>query len=112
MPELRATIKRRNNLQRTKTENRSNYLEASTEVRKLTEEERKTKWEEFLADLERNPDPAHTWRTIKALSGFPASTAFNEPLVHNGRTLTTKQGKANAFMKAYAAVNRLNFSRT
>ncbi len=70
------------------------------------------KWEEFLADLEHNPDPAQTWRTIKALSGFPASTAFSEPLVHNGRTFTTNQGKANAFMKAYAAVNRLNFSRT
>ncbi len=69
-------------------------------------------WEEFLADLEHNPDPAHTWRSIKALSGFPASTAFSEPLVHNERTFTTNQGTANAFMKAYVAVNRLNFSST
>ncbi len=51
----------------------------------------------FLAGLEHNPDLAHT--------GFPVSTAFSEPLVQNGRTFTTKQGKANAFMKAYAAVN-------
>ncbi len=33
-------------------------------------------------------------------------------MVHNGRTFTTNQGKTNAFMKAYAAVSRLNFSRT
>ncbi len=111
-PELRAAIKRRNNLRRTVTENRTEYLEASTEVRKLTENVQQTKREEFLADLEHNPDPAHTWRTIKALSNFSASTAFSEPLVHNGRTITTNQGKANAFMKAYATVNRLNFSRT
>ncbi len=80
-PELRAAVKRRNNLQRTVTENRTEYLEASTEVRKLTEEVRQTKWEEFLADLEHNPDPAHTWRTIKALSGFPASrtVTFRNP---------------------------------
>ncbi len=70
-PELRAAIKRRNNLRRTVTENRTDYLEASTEVRKLMEEARKTKWVELLADLEHNPDPAHTWRTTKALSGFP-----------------------------------------
>ncbi len=111
-PEFRAAIERRNNLRRTVTENRTEYLEASTGVRKLTEEARQTKWEEFLANLEHNPDPAQTWRTTKALSSFPASTAFSEPLVHNGRTFTTNQGKANAFMKAYAAVNRLNFSRT
>ncbi len=30
-------------------------------------------------DLEQNLDPARTWRTVKALSGFPASTAFSEP---------------------------------
>ncbi len=70
--ELRVAIKRRNTLRRTVTENHTEYLEASTEVRQLTEEARQTKWEEFLADLEHNPDPAHTWRTIKALSGFPA----------------------------------------
>ncbi len=35
-----------------------------------------------------------------------------KPLVHNGRIFTTNQGKANAFMKAYAVANRLNFSRT
>ncbi len=38
-PELRAAIKRRNN-RRKVLENRTEYLEASTEVRKLTEEAR------------------------------------------------------------------------
>ncbi len=38
--------------------------------------------------------------------------AFTKPLVDNERTFTTNRGKANVFMKAYAAVNRLNFSRT
>ncbi len=47
-------------LRMTVTESHTEYLEASTEVRKLTEEARQTKWEEFLADLEHNPDSAHT----------------------------------------------------
>ncbi len=80
-------------------------------VRKLTQEACQANWEEFLDDLEHNPDPADTWRNIKALSGFPASIPFSEPLAHNGRTVTTNLGKGKAFMKVYAALNRLNFSR-
>ncbi len=46
-PELLAAIKRRNNLRRTVTENRTECLEASTKVRKFTEEARQTTWEQF-----------------------------------------------------------------
>ncbi len=46
------TNKRRNNLRRAVSEIR-------TEVRKLMEEVRQEKWEEFPAGLEHNPDPAH-----------------------------------------------------
>ncbi len=63
-----------------------------------------------MADLENNPDSARTWRTIKSLSGTPAST-FAEPLLQKGRTFTTNRGKANAFMKQNAAVNRLRFNK-
>ncbi len=34
-----------------------------------------------------------------------------EPLLHKGRNVTANQGKANAFMKEYAAVNRLRFNK-
>ncbi len=49
---LRAAIKRR----RLVTENRSEYFEARTEFRKLKEESRQAKLEDFLSDLARNPD--------------------------------------------------------
>ncbi len=38
--------------------------------------------------------------------------SVSKPLLSCGRTFTTNQGKINAFMKVYAAVNSLNFSRT
>ncbi len=67
------------------------------EVRRLSEEARRTKWEEFLADLEGNPDPVRSWNLIKHLSGSPSHfTAFCVPLIHNGRTFLTNTGKANA----------------
>ncbi len=111
-PALRDAIKQRNTLRRTVQANRVEYLAACGEVRRLSEEARRGKWEEFLADLEGNPDPARAWNLIKSLSGSPHSSAFSEPLIHNGRTFLTNTGKANAFVQQYAAVNRLSFDKT
>ncbi len=49
--------------------NRVEYLAACGEVRRLSEGARRTKWEEFLADLEDTPYPAGAWDLIKSLSG-------------------------------------------
>ncbi len=55
-PALRDAIKQRNILRRTVQSNRVEYLVACGEVRRLSEEARRAKWKEFLADLEGNPD--------------------------------------------------------
>ncbi len=110
-PELREATKKRNTLRRTVADNRAEYLEACATTRKLSEEARQKKWEQFLADLENSPDPARTWRTIKSLSGTPSSTTFAEPLLHKGRIFTTNPGNSNAFIKEYAAVKRLRFNK-
>ncbi len=110
-PGLREAFKKRNALRRTVADNRAEYLEVCASTRKVSEEARQKKWEEFMADLENNPDSARTWRTIMSLSGTPSSTTFAEPLLHKGRTFTTNRGKANAFMKENAAVNRLRFNK-
>ncbi len=70
-PTLRDAIKQRNTLRRTVQSNRVEYLAVCGEVRRLSEEARRAKWEEFLADLEGNPDPARAWNLIKSLSGSP-----------------------------------------
>ncbi len=109
--ELREAIKKRNGLRRTITGNRADYVEACAETRKLPELVRYKKWEECLADLDNNPDPASKRRTIKSLSRTPLSTIFVESLVHKSRTVITNKGKANAFMKEYAAVNHLRVNK-
>ncbi len=40
-----------------------------------------------------NPDPARAWKLIKSLSGSPQSSASCEPLIHNGRTFLTIDGR-------------------
>ncbi len=42
----------------------------------------------------------------------PHSTAFCEPLIHNGRTFLTNTWRANAFVQQYAAVNRFSFDKS
>ncbi len=76
---LRGAIKQRSTPRLTVQSNRADYLAACGEVRRLSEEARRTKWEEFLADLEGNPDPARALNLIKPLSGSPHSTAFSGP---------------------------------
>ncbi len=63
--EFGEAIKNRN--ARTVTSNRAEQQEACAATCKLSEEARQKKWEEFLADLEYNPDPDRMWRTIKSL---------------------------------------------
>ncbi len=69
-------LKKRNALRRKIADNRVEYLEACAATRNLSEEVNQKKWEEFLADLENNSDPAGT------LPGTPSSTTFEEPLLH------------------------------
>ncbi len=63
----------------------------------------------LTANLEHNPDPAHTWRTTTSLFETPFLSIFAKPLLHMNRTFTTNQDKANALMEDDAAVNRLRF---
>ncbi len=67
-------------------------------------------WEEFLADLEHYPGPAHIWLTIKVGSIFPVLVASSQPVLYNGRTSTISQGKANASLNVYAAIDILTFA--
>ena len=48
---------------------------------------------------------------IKSMDGTPTSSAPNEALVHQGKTIVTNKSKADAFAKHYAQVSTLNFNK-
>ncbi len=91
---------------------RLEYLAACGDERPLSEIDRRPMLEEFLDHLEDNPDLARAWNLTKSFSGSTHSTAFCDPLLHNGRAFLTNTGKANGFVQQYAAVNRLSFDKT
>ncbi len=80
-------------------------------TRKLSGKAHYKKWEESLANLQKNQDPARTCRTIMWLTGTHSSTIFAEPLLPKDQIFTINEGKTNVFMKEHAAVNRLCFNK-
>ena len=110
-PEVKAAIKKRNRLRRQGSSKREEWVEACREAHRLAAEAKEQSWIDFVEDLEHHADPTKVWRIIKSLSGTPGSNAPNEAMILDGRTVSSDDGKANAFMSHYAAVSRLTFSK-
>ena len=68
-------------------------------------------WKEFLDEAISGADDNQMWRIIKSLNGSPSSNSPNEAMVHDGKTITSDQGKANVFVDHYAKVSNIKLSR-
>ena len=69
------------------------------------------RWREFISSADLSANPNKIWSKIKSLSGKFASSIRNETLVHEGKSYSTSKAKADAFMRRYAAVSRLNIPK-
>ncbi len=93
-------IKMRNANRRTTKDNWPEYLDVCSGTRKLLEEARHKKCEEFLADLENKPDqPARRWS--EHLQQWSRNPYYTKD--HNCTT--------SIFMKVYAAVNSFHVNK-
>ena len=109
--EIRTAIKARNKLRRSIAINRSEWTIACRAVKDLIKVNKEERWIGFLADSEHNADPNRIWATIKSLSGTSNGIAKNETLIHNGNQYITIKAKANAFMKRYASISRIDIKK-
>lgn len=64
------------------------------------------KWMETVSQADRRTNPAHFWRLLKSLSGKKTSTAPNQPIIFNGKSMTKKTSIANNFCKHYANIRK------
>ena len=110
--EIREAVKVRNRLRRQVRTKRREWMEATSTVRTLITESKQNKWKDFLSDASSSSDPNKIWATIKSLSGRSANSIKNEVLIHNTKRYTTSKAKADAFMKRYAAISRLNIEKS
>jgi len=120
-PKVKELIKKRNSLRKNVKNQRTEWLEAEKEVREAKAEAKLDAWSEFIENLEDSDDVCKIWRTIKSLDGAPTSSAPNEALQiwvtdtktgkKRQKTIVTNVGKADAFVKHYAKVSSLEFSK-
>tara|TARA_B110001454_G_scaffold192176_1_gene192306 strand:+ start:1042 stop:4992 length:3951 start_codon:yes stop_codon:yes gene_type:complete len=110
-PKVKALVKKRNRLRKEVATRRKEWLDAAEEARLARKEAKQEAWTEFVESLEVDDDPSKVWRMIKSLDGAPTSSAPNEALSHNGKTMTTNKAKADTFAKHYAQVSTLTFSK-
>ena len=113
-PHVRDKVRKRNRLRKTahtSRERRAEWLEAASQVKAAREEAKLDAWSTFVETLEVDDDVSKVWRVIKSLDGTPTSSAPNEALCHNGKTMTTNKSKADTFAKSYASVSSLTFSK-
>ena len=110
-PKVRALVKKRNSLRKQVGTKRKEWLEARQEVREERDKAKAEAWSDFVENLEVGDDVNKVWRVIKSLDGVPTSSAPNEALEHNGKTITSNKAKADTFAKAYAQVSSLTFTK-
>ena len=105
-------VKTRNLLRHTVGVNREELVEACRIVQELIRSSKEERWRDFLEDAVDGANPTKMWDTIKKLSGSNGGSPKNEILRHNGREYASPVAKADTFMRQYAAVSRLRFTRT
>ena len=110
-PKVKALVNKRNKLRKEVKTKRKEWLEAAAEARLARAEAKETAWTEFVEALEVDDDVTKVWRTIKSLDNTSTSSAPNEALSHNGKTVTTNKAKADVFAKHYAKVSSLSFNK-
>ena len=110
-PLVKSKIKIRNRLRRTIEKNRTEYREAAREVRDSIKVAKEESWAELLSDAITDADPEKFYRICKSLNGTPTSNCPNEVMIHNGKTITSNRTKANIFVKHYANVSKLTFTK-
>ena len=110
-PPVRAAIHKRNRLRHLVRTQRKEWLEACREAQEEIRKAKEESWKELLEDTVTEADDTKMWRLIKSLNGTPCANAPNEVMVQDGKRITTDKQKANTFVKHYANVSRLKFSK-
>ena len=107
--EIREAIRTRNRLRRDIVVNRREWDSACRKVQLLICKEDRCR--EFISSADLSANSNKIWSTIKSLSGKCASSIRNVTIVHEGKSYSTSKAKADAFMRRYAAVSRLNIPK-
>ena len=109
--EIREAIRHRNQLRRDIGSRRRDWVSACREVQHRIQCSKEERWREFISEPDLVSNPNKIWATIKSLSGKNVSSLRNETLIHDGKLYTSSKAKADAFMRRYASISRLDIPK-
>jgi len=110
-PAVKKAVSKRNRARRKISSQRKEWLDACMEVKEKLLEAKQEKWKEVVEGAMNADDERKVWNFIRSLNGAPASNAPNQTINVKGRTLTSNQKKADAFIEHYAEVSSLDLSK-
>ena len=110
-PDVKAAVSRRNKARRNISAKRKEWLKACAEVKEMILEEKQKSWREVVEGALNADDERKVWGFIRSLNGSASNNAPNQTLNVKGKTLSSNQKKADAFVEHYAEVSSLKLSK-
>jgi len=83
-PEIKESIKKRNDLRKTVAQNRTEWIEACKSTAELITKKKKELWKEYVDGISATTSSIQVWRTIKGMDGRRPPDRNNETLEADG----------------------------
>jgi ribonuclease HI len=110
-PHVRSIIKRRNRLRKKLNTHRDEWREAWKDAQSAIKQAKEDSWKDTLDSVISDSDSTKIWKVINSLNETPAMSSPNEVMVVGDKRYTDDKSKANQFVKHYASVSSLEFSK-
>ena len=106
-PEIKAAITTRNQLRKTVSQNRKEWIEACRSTAEMITQRKREVWKEYVEGITISTDPKQVWRTIRGMDGRRPPDNNNEVLEVNGKTYVEDIDKAREFAKTYKSFSKI-----
>ena len=105
--EIRDAITKRNELRKTVSQNRKEWIDACKKTSELVKERKQQSWKEHVETITSTTSSKKVWQTIRAMDGRRPPGRENEVLVVAGTTYVEDADKAEQFAKTYRSFSKL-----
>ena len=106
-PEIKDAIKTRNELRKTVSQNREEWIKACRDTSELITNKKKEVWKEYVESINVTSSSAEIWKTVRNMDGRRAPDRSNEVLEVEGVTYVEDKDKAKQFVKTYKGFSKL-----
>ena len=105
--EIKEAIRKRNELRKTVSQNREEWIEACRTTSELVTERKKEMWRDYVESINATTSSSQIWKTFRAMDGRRPPDRSNEVLEVDDTTYVDDKDKAKQFAKTYKGFAKL-----